>query len=218
MLEALPHHDARYVLDLGCGPGFTTMSLVQAFPRAWVTGLDASPIMVAEASQRVPAAHFAVDDVSAPLRLPADVIYARLLLGHLANASDALALWTRALRPTGLLVCEEPVRYVSDDPLFARYEAAVTGVVAARGGTLWAGNDALDGELAGCTRVLDRVIHHPVRVGRAAAMFWRNAATWGAEVDGSEELIAYFRDLESADPDDHVTWELRQVVWVKSSG
>ena len=33
----------------------------------------------------------------------------------------------------------EPVRYRSDDPLFARYEAAVTAVVAARGATLWAG-------------------------------------------------------------------------------
>ena len=44
----------------------------------------------------------------------------------------------RCARP-GLIVCEEPVRYRSDDPLFARYEAAVTAVVAARGATLWAG-------------------------------------------------------------------------------
>jgi trans-aconitate 2-methyltransferase len=215
LLEALPRHDARYVLDLGCGPGFTTMLLVDAYPCAWVTGLDSSPAMISEAAQRVPAAHFAVDDVTVPLRLPADVVYARLLLGHLPNASDALAHWAYALRPSGLLVCEEPVRYQHDDPMFERYEAAVTRVVAVRGATLWAGN-SLDGELGDCTRVLDRVVQHPVSVGRAAAMFWRNAMTWGAEIDGADELIAYFRGLEAADPDDEVTWELRQVAWAKS--
>jgi trans-aconitate 2-methyltransferase len=217
LLEALPEHEARYVLDLGCGPGFTTTLLLQRFPRAWVTGLDASAAMIAEASERVPTAHFAVDDVTMPLRLPADVVYARLLLGHLADPAAALANWTRALRPPGLLVCEEPVRYVSDDPVFARYEDAVTSVVAARGGTLWAA-DALDHELPSCTRALDRVIEHPVRTGRAAAMFWRNAATWGSEIGGADEMITYLRDLEAADPDDHVMWELRQVVWLKSTG
>lgn len=216
LLEALPRHDGRYVLDLGCGPGFTTMLLAEAYPRAWVTGLDSSRAMVTEAAQRVRGAHFAVEDVTVPLRLPADVIYARLLLGHLPNAADVLAQWAHAIRPPGLLVCEEPVRYRYDDPMFERYEAAVTRVVAVRGGTLWAG-DSLDAELAGCTRVLDRVVEHPVSVGRAAAMFWRNAMTWGAEVDGADELISYFRTLEAADPDDDVTWELRQVAWAKSA-
>jgi len=217
LLEALPQHDARYVLDLGCGPGFTTMLLSEAFPRAWITGLDASPAMIADAASRVPAAHFAVEDVTVPLRLPADVVYARLLLGHLRDPSSALAHWARALRAPGLLVCEEPVRYLSDNPVFRRYERDVTRVVAARGGTLWAG-DVLDDELARCTRALDRVIHHPVRLGRAAAMFWRHAATWGAEIDGADELIPYLRELESADPPDHVIWELRQVAWVKWTG
>ena len=110
------------------------------------------------------------------------------------------------------------MRYRSDDPLFARYEATVTAVVAARGATLWAG-PVLDRDPPGCARVLDRVVEHPVRAGRAAAMFWRNAATWGAEVAGrASTLIEPLRALEHADPDAHVMWELRQTVWLKRAG
>ena len=68
----------------------------------------------------MPGASFAVADVTAPLLLPADVVYARLLLGHLPDPRRALATGRRRCGPAGLLVCEEPVRYRSDDPLFAR--------------------------------------------------------------------------------------------------
>jgi hypothetical protein len=118
------------------------------------------------------------------------------------------------LRPPGLLVCEEPVRYCSDDPWFARYEARVTAAVARQGATLWAG-PVLDDDPPRCTRELDRVVEHPVRVGSAAAMFWRNAATWGRDQPEIAELIDHFRALEADDPDVDVIWEMRQVVWSK---
>jgi trans-aconitate 2-methyltransferase len=207
----------RYVVDMGCGPGHASALLRARFPHSEVTGLDSSPAMVEEARTRVPGAWFTVADVTEPLRLPADVVYSRLLLGHLPDPATALAHWARALRPPGLIVCEEPVRYRSDDPLFARYEEAVTAVVAARGATLWAG-PVLDREPPGCVRVLDRVVEHPVRVGRAAAMFWRNAVAWGHEVDDAPELIERLRALEDDDPDAHVTWELRQTVWSRRGG
>lgn len=217
LLDTLPASEPRDVLDLGCGPGYSTQLLVDAFPRARVTGLDASPAMIEAARARVPAASFATVDVTAPLRLPADVAYARLLLGHLPDAAAALATWAAALRPPGLLVCEEPVRYRSDDDAFRRYEAAVTAVVAARGATLWA-SDALDHDPPSCRRVLDRVVEHPVAVGRAAAMFWRNALTWADEQPAIRDLISYFRALETSDPPDVVIWELRQCAWVRNPG
>ena len=216
LLAELPPMQPRYVIDMGCGPGHTAMLLQDRFPHSEVTGLDASPAMVAEARERVPGAWFTVADVTEPLRLPADVVYARLLLGHLHHPGAALARWAAAIRPPGLIVCEEPVRYISEDPLFARYEAAVTAVVAARGATLWAG-PALDTDPPGCARLFDRVVEHPVRAGRAAAMFWRNAVTWGREVAGSEQLIEQLRTLEADDPDVDVRWELRQTVWSRTA-
>jgi SAM-dependent methyltransferase len=209
-LHDLPPAGRRYVVDVGCGPGYATELLVEAIAHGFFTGIDASGAMVDEARTRVPNAQFVVADVTSPLRLPAHLVYARMLLGHLADPIGALANWAGALLPGGTLACEEPVRYCSDDPLFARYEEAVTAVVAARGATLWAG-PALDTDPPRCTRALDRVVEHPVRVRRAAAMFWRNAVTWGGDAD----LIDALRAMETSDPDGIVMWELRQTAWIK---
>lgn len=211
LLRDLPDGDYRYVVDMGCGPGFTTALLREAIPHSFATGLDSSPAMIAEARARVPDAHFALADVTSPLSLPAHLVYARLLLGHLADPGSALATWSAALRVGGLVVCEEPVRYRSDDPVFARYEEVVTAVVAAQGATLWAG-PALDDDPPGCRRDLDRVVEHPVSAARAAAMFWRNAATWGGEPD----LVDALQDIETARRAETVMWELRQTVWTKT--
>jgi trans-aconitate 2-methyltransferase len=216
LLAALPPMQPRYVIDMGCGPGHAAALLRERFPHSEVTGLDASDAMVAEARERVPGAWFTLADITQPLRLPADVVYSRLLLGHLPDPSAALAHWVAAIRRPGLVVCEEPVRYVSANPLFERYEAAVTAVVAAKGATLWAG-PVLDADPPGCTRILDRVVEHPVRAGRAAAMFWRNAVTWGDQVEGSAQLIEQLRTLEADDPEEIVRWEIRQTVWSRTA-
>jgi trans-aconitate 2-methyltransferase len=211
LLRDLPSGGYRYVVDMGCGTGFTTALLREAMPHSFTTGIDSSPAMIAEARERVPDAFFAVADVTAALSLPAHLVYARLLLGHLPDPAAALATWAVALRVGGLVVCEEPVCYRSDEPVFARYEDVVTAVVAARGATLWAG-PALDDDPPGCRRALERVVEHPVPAARAAAMFWRNAATWGGEPD----LVAALREIERAKRADVVMWELRQTVWVKT--
>jgi trans-aconitate 2-methyltransferase len=212
LLRDLPAGGYRYVIDMGCGPGFTTALLREAIPHSFATGIDASAAMIADARERVPDAHFAVADVTAELSLPAHLIYARLLLGHLPDPGSALARWAAALRVGGLVVCEEPVRYDSNDLVFARYEEVVTAVVAARGATLWAG-PALDDDPPMCRRALDRVVEHPVPAARAAAMFWRNAATWGGERD----LVDALREIERANRADVVMWELRQTVWMKTA-
>ena len=212
LLHDLPAGGYRYVIDMGCGPGFTTALLREAVPHSFTTGIDASPAMIDDARERVPDAFFAVGDATAPLALPAHLVYARLLLGHLPDPALALARWVAPLRVGGLVVCEEPVRYRSADPLFARYEDTVTAVVAARGATLWAG-PVLDTDPPKCRRALDRVVEHPVPAARAAAMFWRNAATWG----GDAELIEELRAVEDANRADTVLWELRQTVWMKTA-
>jgi SAM-dependent methyltransferase len=209
-LADLPAGTRRYIVDVGCGPGYTTALLCATFPDGFVTGLDASEAMVVEARTRVPSAQFVVADITQPLRLPAHLVYSRLLLGHLADQRAALATWAAPLLAGGTLACEEPVRYRSELDVFVRYEAAVTAVVATRGGTLWA-SSALDGDPPRCTRAIDRAVEHTVPVARAAAMFWRNAVTWGGDAD----LIAELRELEASDDDRVVVWELRQTAWLK---
>jgi trans-aconitate 2-methyltransferase len=237
LLSELPAERPRYVVDLGCGPGYTTALLAERFSESYVTGLDSSAAMIDEARTRVGHALFAVADVSERLQLPADLAYARLLLGHLPAPGRALEAWARSLRGQGLLVCEEPVRYRYHDEWFARYEAAVTGVVALTGATLWAAAD-LEATPLACTRIVDRVVEHPVSVRTAAAMFWRNAVQWRDRVADADALIDHFRALdrgvapeaackaspeggesdsgEDTSTDDVVMWEIRQVVYVKN--
>jgi SAM-dependent methyltransferase len=212
LLLDLPGGGYRYVVDMGCGPGYTTALLRRAIPHSFTTGIDVSPAMISEARARVPDAHFVVGDVTAPLTLPAHLVYSRLLLGHLTDPAVALTRWAVPLRVGGLVVCEEPVRYRSDDPLFERYEDRVTAVVAANGATLWAG-PVLDTDPPNCARAIDRVVEHAVPAARAAAMFWRNASTWGGETD----LIEALQAIEASDRSDVVMWEVRQTVWVKTS-
>jgi tRNA (cmo5U34)-methyltransferase len=49
-IAAIPFAPAR-VLELGMGTGETTRRLIEAFPEAWVVGLDSSPDMVFRARQ-----------------------------------------------------------------------------------------------------------------------------------------------------------------------
>jgi len=196
---------------MGCGTGFTTALLREVIPHSFTTGIDASPSMIAEARARVPDANFVVADVTAPLTLPAHLVFSRMLLGHLPEPGHAVANWAGALRKGGLVVCEEPVRYRSDDQRFARYERDVTAVVAQRGATLWAG-PVLDADPPRCRRTLDRVVEHPVPAARAAAMFWRNAVTWG----GAPDLVEALRAMELDGADETVMWEIRQTVWTRA--
>jgi hypothetical protein len=71
----------------------------------------------------------------------------------------------------------------------------------------------LDDDPPSCRRVVDRVVEHPVAATRAAAMFWRNAVTWG----GDPALVDELRAVERSDRLDTVTWELRQTVWSKNA-
>ncbi len=54
-----------------------------------------------------------------------------------------------------------------------------------------------------------------MRAGRAAAMFWRNAATWGGEIGDTADLVAPLRARERSDPDEVVMWEIRQTVFTR---
>jgi trans-aconitate 2-methyltransferase len=56
LLADVPPYQPRYVVDMGCGPGYTSALLRARFPHSEVTGLDASAAMVEAARARVPSA------------------------------------------------------------------------------------------------------------------------------------------------------------------
>ena len=111
-LAAVAPADAR-VLDLACGTGDLAYAAARALPRATVTGLDASPRMIAEAGRRRGEApdvdarvSFAVGDM---MSLPqadgsVDVVTVGYGLRNVPDAARALGEITRVLRAGGVLL------------------------------------------------------------------------------------------------------------------
>ncbi len=98
--------DGAPVLELGCGEGRDTRTLVEA--GLSVVALDLSPEAVARAREAVPGAGFHVQDLREPFPLAsAGVVLASLSL-HYFDWAETLALAARiraVLPPGGLLLC-----------------------------------------------------------------------------------------------------------------
>ena len=130
------------VVDLGCGPGNVTRTLLDRWPEARVRGIDSSPDMV-DRAQRVAAEvpdgrlTFELGDVREwrPQR-PVDVIVANAVLHWVPEHLDLMRRWIAedVLRPGGSLAVQMPGNAAGGAA------AAVAGVV---GSPRWA--DAFEG-------------------------------------------------------------------------
>jgi trans-aconitate 2-methyltransferase len=110
LLARVPVPRPRRVVDLGCGPGNATATLVERWPDAHVHGIDADPAMV-EAAEALagPRLTFAREDVRAwqPAE-PVDVIVSNAVLQWVPGHADLLPGWVAALRPGGALAFQVP--------------------------------------------------------------------------------------------------------------
>jgi SAM-dependent methyltransferase len=132
-----------HVLDIGCGPGAVAVALSRHAPSARITALDSSTPLLGRVRHR--AAELGLDDriwtISADLDAPlpslpvADVIWASMVLHHVADPGATLTRVLDQLAPGGTLVMVEfgngPTVLASDDPLQAsgvwtRFQAATT--------------------------------------------------------------------------------------------
>jgi 2-polyprenyl-3-methyl-5-hydroxy-6-metoxy-1,4-benzoquinol methylase len=104
------------VLDIGCGIGWSGVSIAQAYPGVTVDGVDLNPGSI-EAAQRVAAAEGVTDQVTFEVRDAAtlsgagyDVALMFEMLHDLAHPVEALRIAREALGPDGVvLVADEPV-------------------------------------------------------------------------------------------------------------
>jgi SAM-dependent methyltransferase len=115
LAERLAVGSAR-VLDIGCGTGWSSVSIAQAYPGVTVDGVDLDPGSI-EAAQRVAVAEGVTDRVRFELRDAAtlsgagyDLAAMFEMLHDLARPVEALRIAREALGPGGvLLVADEPV-------------------------------------------------------------------------------------------------------------
>jgi len=142
----------QHVIDVGCGPGVITAALARHAPHATITALDSSQPLLARVLAKATADALAdrVATVEAdleqplPALAPADVIWASMVLHHVADPPAVLAALHQQLRPGGTLTIVEfagpPAVLPQDDPLLAtgiwsRLEALTAEVIRERIGS-----------------------------------------------------------------------------------
>jgi len=103
VLELLAPRAGERILDLGCGDGALTEELVAA--GAVVTGVDASPEMIAAARARGLDAHV-VDATALGFEAAFDAVFSNAVLHWVKDADAAIAGVRRALKPGGRFVGE----------------------------------------------------------------------------------------------------------------
>jgi trans-aconitate 2-methyltransferase len=224
-LAASAPAEPALAVDLGSGPGHTTVLLRDTLRPALTLAVDFSPAYVAASAER--AGGDGVEVIEADvLHLPqrvgdADVIFVRLLLTHLRDPLGAVALWQERLAPGGVLLLEEVESIETEERPLSRYLDLQEEMLHANDNTLEIGPE-LDAGLhdnPGLRSSEVATFSPPAAV--AARMFGMNFATWRErpEMTGAhepEELDAIAAGLgrvatapESAAP---ITWRMRQIV------
>ena len=64
LLNRIPRSTPRKVIDLGCGPGYTTALLTRRFPKAEIVGIDLSEDALELARARLPKVQFGKFEIS----------------------------------------------------------------------------------------------------------------------------------------------------------
>jgi ubiquinone/menaquinone biosynthesis C-methylase UbiE len=135
-VELLDVQAGEHVLEIGCGPGLALAAAARG-PAARITGVDPSPVMVAQARRRSRRlAHVTVLEAGAEALPVADASVDRALavnsLSHWSERGRGLAELARVLRPGGQAALVLRLR----NPAAGRLDRSAYGFSAERAGEL----------------------------------------------------------------------------------
>jgi SAM-dependent methyltransferase len=129
-------------VDLGCGPGYTTLLVHQTLEPAQTVGIDQSEQFIARANRhgRESVQFIRHDVTSSPLPThPANLLYCRFLLTHLRQPSQVLTGWLESVAPAGTLALEELEHMRTAHPVLSEYYGIVDAMQAAHGQEMYIG-------------------------------------------------------------------------------
>jgi trans-aconitate 2-methyltransferase len=109
LLARLDLSSPRRIIDLGCGPGNSTAPLLERWPEASVTGLDASAEMLAEARSKHPGIDFVEGDLAAWSPVERfDLVFSNAALQWVGDHRRLLPRLLAAVAPGGVLAVQMP--------------------------------------------------------------------------------------------------------------
>jgi len=128
LLARIAKPTAKYVADLGCGPGNSTELLHAAWPEAVITGVDNSPAMLEKAQKALPDCQFVNADISQwrPAQ-PLDVLYANASLQWLSDHPTLFPHLTTLLGDEGALAVQMPDNWQEPSHALMRQTASELG-------------------------------------------------------------------------------------------
>jgi trans-aconitate 2-methyltransferase len=212
-------------VDLGSGPGHTTVLLRETLRPAQTLAVDFSPAYVAQTAER--AGGDGVEAIEADvLALPdrvsgADVIFVRMLLTHLRDPLAAVDLWRERLAPDGVLLLEEVESIATEERALARYLDLQREMLAANENRLEIGPGLDEGLRDHPALRSNEVATFSPGAGVSARMFGMNFSTWRERPEVIEAHEAAELDSIAAGlgrvataPEDAapITWQMRQIV------
>ncbi|HLL68621.1 MAG TPA: methyltransferase domain-containing protein [Micromonosporaceae bacterium] len=212
LVGRIPTPAPRQVVDLGCGPGTTTATLVDRWPGGHVLGLDSSPAMLARAQRLAEPGRleFRSGDIARwqPTQASLDAIIANASLQWVPNHPDLLPGWVNALRPGGALAFQMPAaggadpgevfREVAAAPRWAARLASVTMCPGPRTASPVRPVDEYVDRLARLDTTVDawETTYHHVLAGPDAVLEWSSGTGLRPYLDalsGDEAALNEFR-------------------------
>ena len=115
------------VIDLGCGPGNSTGALAKRWPKATLTGLDASPAMIEAARKSMVRAEWISADIGAWARAPGegfDLVFSNAALHWLADHQGLMPVLMRKVAQGGAFAFQVPMNVGAPAHVAARELAA----------------------------------------------------------------------------------------------
>jgi trans-aconitate 2-methyltransferase len=115
LLARVPLEAPQQVVDLGCGPGNSTLLLRERYPAAKLWGVDNSPEMLARARADLPEVAFVEGDLATyRVERPVDLLFANAVLQWLPTHELLVPALFAQLKPGGVLAFQVPVNF--DEP------------------------------------------------------------------------------------------------------
>jgi SAM-dependent methyltransferase len=227
-LQAVVGAAPEVVVDLGCGPGYTTRLLAEVTQCDRAIGLDSSEHFLSLARGNAPAhLSFVRHDVTQiPFPTgPGDLIFCRLLLTHLRDPLSVLERWGTQLRPQGYLLVEEVEWIRTEQPLLRQYLEIQATLLRQQANELYIG-PMLERHLVGnqLQRRLSRVFAVPVSTTQAATMFSMNLPSWkyhpfiqqryGTVIDQLERELQTLATHATSEGEN--VWGMRQLAYERT--
>lgn len=225
LLYAVPRK-LHTVLDLGCGPGYSTHFLACVLECENAVGLDNSEYFISLAQKtRTERVSFCLHDVtSVPFPIgESDLFYCRFLLTHLQEPLEVVMKWATQLQPKGFILLEELEWIQTNNTVFNIYLKIVEAMLENATSKLYVGS-VLD--TMKDSNILKKHTNHvrclEVTNRNAAIMFFLNMQSWKnrpfIQKNYSAKIISQLKgDLHALTKESsskrEIEWGVRQIAF-----